>query len=86
MCLKTPKKNLVVISATEIPRGPWPGKPIIVQHAVGTFFGFQLVTKRGYPVDIGSVEGIIRSFSKTKGEIRFLKCRLKKLGFELSLS
>ena len=87
LCLKTPPKALTIISATEVPRGPWLGKPIVIQNTVGGMsFGMQFVTKKGDPVDISNFEGILRSFAKTKGEIRFLKCRLRKLGFELSLS
>jgi hypothetical protein len=77
LCLKIPTKEYTVISATEVPRGPWPGKPLIVQHTVGMSFETQLVTKKGDPVDISNFEGIIRGFAKTKGEIRFLKIDLK---------
>lgn len=84
LCFKIPN-DFVIVSATEVPRGPWPGKPIFIQNTGGMSFGVQPVTKTGDPLDLRNLDETIRGITKTKGEIRALKCRLKKLGFELSL-
>jgi hypothetical protein len=84
LALDGPRKRFVVIPDDEVPRGPWPRKLVLVQHSVGISMEFQFLTKRGDPVDLSSAEGILRSFSKTRGQRAYLVRRLRELGFEAS--
>lgn len=79
--LGTPVKNFTVISANDIPRGRWPSNPVVVQNTSGFSFHLRMITRRGTPIDLTSVETIIRSLAVTVGERSYLSRRLKQLGF-----
>ena len=83
LALRGPEKPLFVISSTNVPRGRWPQVPVVVQHSVGISLGFQFVTKRGKPLDISSMEGVLGSLASTKGERSYLSRRLRELGLEI---
>jgi len=85
LTLDGPFDSFVVIPDDEVPRGPWPGKLVLVQHSVGIMMQFQFVTKCGNPVDLSSFEGILKSFSKTRGQRAYLVRRLRQLGFEAQI-
>jgi len=75
-----------IISNSKVPRGPWPGVPVIVQGTHGILNRFQVVTKAGEPVDMSNFEKILLSLSKTKGQRISLQRRLRQLGFSISFN
>lgn len=83
IALNGPEKAFKVISATEIPRGPWPKNLVLVQHSVGISIGMQLVSKSGEPINLQTMETLLISFSKTKGQRAALTRRLRRLGFDI---
>ncbi len=85
LTLHGPIDNFVVVPDDEVPRGPWPGKLVVVQHSVGIIMQFQFVTQCGDPVDLSSFDGILKSFSKTRGQRAYLVRRLRQLGLEVQI-
>jgi len=83
LSLRGPKGNLYVVSNSEIPKGPWPGAPLLVQGYDGFVIQQQFVTKRGNPVNLASFEAILMSFAQTPGERAYLTRRLRELGVEV---
>jgi hypothetical protein len=82
--LETPPFRLKVISATEVPRGAWPrGTVVLVQHAVGMSIGSTLVTARGTPIDLSSMNTAIHSFAESEHQARYLIGHLRRLGFSV---
>lgn len=86
LSLCSPSQKILVISASEIPRGPWPRKLVLVQHTVGMLIGTQFVTRNGAPIDISSIDAVLRSFAKTKSQRSTLTRRLRQLGFRIKFS
>ena len=84
--LLAPEKSFLVISSNNIPRGRWPQVPVLVQNSAGISIGTQLVNKRGQPIDIRNMEGILRSFSSTSGERSYLSRRLHQLGLDIKFN
>jgi len=83
LAMKGPQQRLVVLPDDEVPRGRWPTAPVLVRGTQDMSIGVQFLTKRGTPVDISNFEGIIRSFSQTRGERAFLVRRMREIGFEV---
>lgn len=81
--LKGGKESIYVISDTKIPRGPWPKDLVLVQHTKGINIGTQFVTRYGTPVNLETMETILLSFSKTKGQRAALTRRMRQLGFDI---
>lgn len=81
--LEGPKTKFRVIPGDEVPRGQWPPMPVLVKGTESMRMGFQFLTKRGTPVDISNLEGIIRSLGQTTDERALLVRHMKKLGFEI---
>lgn len=83
LAIEGPQGPVEVLSDTTIPRGRWPRKPVLVQHTAGISIGIQLVTKRGDPLDIRSMEATLGSLAKTSGQRAALTRRLRQLGFDI---
>lgn len=86
LALQGPQKAWEVISDTEVPRGRWPGKPVLVVGTVGMSIGFHFVTKRGDPIHFNNIEGMLQCFARTRGQRSFLVRRLRQLGIEVEIS
>ena len=84
LALRSSFQGMQVISDTEIPRGPWPRQPVLVQHSVGIILGIQFVTRDGTSVDISNTGGILASLARTSGQRAALTRRLRELGFEIT--
>jgi hypothetical protein len=83
IALRGPKNAMKVISATEIPRGPWPKNLVLVQHSLGISVGVQFISRSAEPIDIRTMETILKSFSKTRGQRAALTRRWRPLGFDI---
>ena len=87
LSFKTPAFPLRIISATDVPRGPWPrGAAVIVQHTVGMSIGGQLVTRRGDPIDLTSLATTIASFARNPGQRRYIRAHFRKLGLRIEFN
>jgi len=78
-----PDQNFHVISSTEIPRGPWPIVPVMIQNAGGMAIIMQFVKKDGAAINIANTENLLNCFATTAEEARRLKRHLSKLGFNV---
>jgi hypothetical protein len=86
LAFRSRSQDFVVVPADELPRGPWPLVPVVVQHSVGISIGMQLTTKRGRPIDLSNFETLLRSLGSTTRERAYLRGHLRKLGFEIQFS
>lgn len=86
LALRGPQEGMFIISDLDVPRGPWPRKLVLVQHSVGISIGCQFITKSGDPVDISSIEGVLRSMGKTAGQRRAITRKLRELGYDITWS
>jgi hypothetical protein len=83
LSMTTPSFPIEVLSSTDIPRGPWPRAIVIVQGTERMTLGTQFVTRDGDPVNLSTMGTLLASLGKTDGQRRYLRARLRKLGFEV---
>ncbi len=83
LSLLGPEQRFHVLADDQIPRGPWPRFPVVVQHSVGISMGVQFVTRRGAPVNIRTMETVLQSLATTRGERAYLAARLRRLGLQV---
>lgn len=74
-----------VISATEVPRGRWPKRPVVPQGMTGLVFQFRLVTHDGRPVDVTNIHTAIQTLCTTRRQGLAVVKKLRELGFPASL-
>lgn len=79
LSLRTKVEPFLVISNTEVPKGPWPKRLVLPMHCDGIRIGVQLVTRKGDPVDL---RDIFSSLGRTKGQRAAVTRRMKELGIE----
>jgi len=84
IALCSPRLAIRIISGSEIPRGAWPRKIVLVRHCVGMRIGAKLVTKHGDPINVSDMGEVLHSLAKTSGQKAALTRRLRRLGFEIS--
>lgn len=82
LALRTDQERFLVVSDSEVPRD-WP-RTLVLPKGAEIVMEMQFVTKRGAPVNLSNMEGVIRSLAKTKGQRAALTRRLREIGFDIS--
>ena len=83
LSLHGPIGEIHVASDSEVPRGRWPRKLLLVRGYHGFSIQQEFVTKRGEPVDLSNFEMTLRSLAKTGGQRSYLTRRMRQLGLEI---
>lgn len=84
LTIKSPPFDHAIISSSEVPRGPWPGIPVIVEKTEGMTLNFQFITETGKPININSFEDLLLNLSKTESQRMALEKRFRELGCEIT--
>jgi hypothetical protein len=83
LTLRTKEDPFLVISNTEVPKGPWPKRLVLPMHCHGMQIRALFVTRKGDPVDIRNFGTIFSSLGRTRGRRAAVTRRMKELGFEI---
>jgi hypothetical protein len=83
LTLRTNEDAFLVISNTEVPKGPWPKRLVLPTDCDGMQISAQFVTRKGEPVDLRTFGTILSSLGRTKGQRAAVTRRTKQLGLEV---